>query len=243
MKVPLSSIVTDRKYQVRITGIDTDTVRQYAEAMTDGAQFPPIVVFKIDAAYILVDGWHRYRAAVSLGWAEIEAEVREGTEEDAYNYSRFQANRTNGQRLSRADLQALCEAVVSDPVLNTRSDRELGKLIGVDHKTIGRTRVRVGIVPAFKVSSNGKTWVTGLYPDSTLEVRTDPPPNAPECPEGYGQESLVAALAARLEENLCALDVSLRRVNEYSDLLSDNQRRHILRVTTAITQELGDVKV
>ena len=99
------------------------------------------------------------------------------------------------------------------------------------------------MTPSFRVGSDGRTWVTEFNSVAPLEVRTDVPPNAPECPEGYGQESLVAALASRLEENLCALEVSLRRVNEYGDLLSDNQRRHILRVTDTITRELGDAKV
>jgi hypothetical protein len=242
MKLELSNLTTNRKYQVRLTGVDDDTVRQYAEAMEEGATFPPLTVFRTEDAHILVDGWHRYRAATSLGWTHFEATIIEGTEDEAYHYSRFVTNRTNGQRLSRADLQALCEEVVSDPNLNTKSDRELAKMVGVSHPMVASARKRVGVIPTKRMGADGKVRALQLekFSSSSLIINTSPPPAGPECPPHFGQESLVAALAARLEENLVALDVSLGRLSEYGGFLSDTQRRHILRVTNTVMDKLDN---
>ena len=56
--IALSDIVTDAGTQVRVQPDDA-TVADYAAQMTDGAQFPPVVLFHDGNQYFLADGFQR----------------------------------------------------------------------------------------------------------------------------------------------------------------------------------------
>lgn len=93
----------NRELQTR-AGTDEATAQEYAERMSDGEKFPPVTVFIIDGVYHLADGFHRVRAAELNGKRSINAEVREGTIEDAIIYGGT-ANNKQGKRLTREDAQ------------------------------------------------------------------------------------------------------------------------------------------
>ena len=59
--IPINSIRLDGGTQPRAS-IDFDTVFDYMDAMTDGADFPPVVVFYDGTHYWLADGFHRVKA-------------------------------------------------------------------------------------------------------------------------------------------------------------------------------------
>ena len=52
----LDRLVTDAGTQIR-SAIDDDVVDEYVQALADGAQFPPVVVFRADGAEMLADGF------------------------------------------------------------------------------------------------------------------------------------------------------------------------------------------
>ena len=56
--LPLEQLVTEAGTQVR-EALDEDTIGEYAEALQDGARFPPVVVFRSKGAVVLADGFHR----------------------------------------------------------------------------------------------------------------------------------------------------------------------------------------
>ena len=60
--------------------LSEDTVAEYAEAMRNGAKFPPVIVFfdQKTREYYLADGFHRVEAAQRAGLTGIEAEQRIG---------------------------------------------------------------------------------------------------------------------------------------------------------------------
>ena len=93
--------VTDAGTQVR-SAIDDDIVDEYVQALADGAQFPPVVVFRADGAEMLADGFHRVFAYRKAGRSEVPADVYHGTREDALWFA-LGANRAHGQRLTGAD--------------------------------------------------------------------------------------------------------------------------------------------
>ena len=108
-KIKLSDLVTEG-LQIRCA-IDKDVVAEYAEAMKDGAKFPPVIVFKEDRKprkgkqvpnLYLADGFHRVGAAEELGHDEIEADVREGGFNEALKYA-LHANAEHGLRRTNAD--------------------------------------------------------------------------------------------------------------------------------------------
>lgn len=101
--LPISEIVTDAGTQVR-AGLDTETAKDYGEAMKRGNVFPPVVVFHDGSRYYLADGFHRVLGAAGAELTEIRADVRTGTARDAFWFA-LGANRANGLRLSGADMR------------------------------------------------------------------------------------------------------------------------------------------
>lgn len=70
--LPIADIRTDGGTQSRVQ-LDWIAVSEYAAAMKDGAQFPPIVVFHDGSDYWLADGFHRLDAANKAGLDTIAA--------------------------------------------------------------------------------------------------------------------------------------------------------------------------
>lgn len=101
MKIKIADL--DLTLQTR-AGTDADTIRTYAEAMDDGAQFPDVTVFTDGETYWLADGFHRVLAAKSNGKTAISADVRNGTEDDAVVFGGT-ANNKQGKRPTMADVQ------------------------------------------------------------------------------------------------------------------------------------------
>jgi len=58
--------------------LSEDVVSEYAEAMRNGAVFPPVTAFFDGKKTYLADGFHRVEAAQRAGFREIDADVRKG---------------------------------------------------------------------------------------------------------------------------------------------------------------------
>jgi hypothetical protein len=101
VNVRLDSIAFDAGTQIR-AAIDQQVVSDYAEAMTNGAVFPPIVLFHDGNQHYLADGFHRFMAAQRIQAVDIPADVRAGTKDDALWFA-LGANKTNGKRLTDGD--------------------------------------------------------------------------------------------------------------------------------------------
>lgn len=132
--------------QIRIDGgtqsrveLNQETVAEYAQAFTDGAEFPPVVVFFDGASYWLVDGFHRYFGADHAGIDSIAADVRNGTQQDAQLFS-FSVNADHGLRRSNADKRKSVTGALKHPVSSKWSDNQIAKHCGVHHSTVGDVR-------------------------------------------------------------------------------------------------------
>lgn len=102
MKLLIESLWRDG-LQTRVS-LDEQTVSEYAEAMRDGEEFPPVKVYEepCAGAYYLADGFHRVEAAMRAGYKELEADVVRGTFEDALRYA-LSCNSRHGKRLTNED--------------------------------------------------------------------------------------------------------------------------------------------
>jgi hypothetical protein len=142
-------------------------ILEYAEAMSDGAAFPPVVAFFDGADYWLADGFHRLNAARQAQLETINADVRQGTREDAEWYS-FAANKDNGLHRSNEDKQNAIKRALQHPKGVELSDREIARHVGVDHKTVVTCRVNLsGEIPqidARVVVRNGSSYVMNTAP-------------------------------------------------------------------------------
>jgi hypothetical protein len=126
--------------------MDWTVVADDAEAIRDGATFPPVVVFYDGADHWLADGFHRLAAHVAASQEAIAADIREGTQRDAILYS-VSANATHGLRRSTEDKQNAILVLLRDPEWSRWSDREMAKQCDVDHKTVGKLRIVTGEIP------------------------------------------------------------------------------------------------
>jgi len=122
--------------------IDQETVHEYAERIKAGDKFPPVQVCHDGDSHWLWDGFHRVLASREAGRKDIEAEVREGTREDAHWLS-LAANQTHGLRRTNADKERAVKAALdARPDL---SDRAIADHLGVSPSTIAKYRPTVQV--------------------------------------------------------------------------------------------------
>jgi transposase-like protein len=160
--IPISSLRLDGGTQPR-AALDFSAVDDYADAMADGTQFPPVIVYYDGENYWLADGFHRVKAAHDAGCDTIRCEVRQGTLEDAQWYS-FSANKTNGLRRTNEDKQRAIKAALLHPRGANLSDSQIAKHVGVHHDTVRDWRAKLesscGIrkITARTVTRKGKSY-------------------------------------------------------------------------------------
>lgn len=119
--------------------LDGAVIAEYAEAMEDGKQFPPVTVFYDGSSYWLADGFHRVNAALQIGRGYVEAQIITGTQRDAVLYS-VGANAAHGLRRSNADKRRAVERLLRDDVWAKWSDREVAQRCAVTHPFVGKVR-------------------------------------------------------------------------------------------------------
>jgi len=136
MKIKLSFITIDAGTQAR-QKINQDVVNDYAQLLSDGAIFPPIVVF--GEKNILADGWHRFFAHRAAGIKEIEIDSREGDVRDAIFYG-FGANKHRGLQMNQADTKNIIGRMLMDNEWAKLGDRKIAEHVGVSSTTVLRLR-------------------------------------------------------------------------------------------------------
>lgn len=134
MQLELNRIVIDGGTQPRVA-IDDAVVADYAEALREGAAFPPVVVFHDGAKYWLADGFHRYHAHRQAGLDCIEAHVHEGTRREAILFS-VGANSDHGLRRTNGDKRKAVLVLLNDDMWSTWSNVEIARHCAVDEKTV-----------------------------------------------------------------------------------------------------------
>lgn len=137
IRLKLDLIRTDAGTQTR-DHIDYATVADYAEAMTRGDRFPPVVVFKPKAdEFLLADGFHRVRAARKSKFTTIAADIRRGSRTDALRYS-LQANHAHGLRRTSQDKRFAIGLALRE--FSSLSDRAIADMCGVSHSSVAIVR-------------------------------------------------------------------------------------------------------
>lgn len=146
------SILGDRRAWPR-RGLDEERAAEFMGLYAEHGQdaLPPIEVVALeDGQFIVADGWHRLTAQLRLELDHVRAVVvapRPGlsASEVAYERALETASRT-AKPLSRAEKRAAIARLLAERP--AASDREIARLVGVDHKTVGSVRRRVGSSPA-----------------------------------------------------------------------------------------------
>jgi len=134
----LAKITLDPQCQPRVR-LEDAVVDEYTQAMTEGADFPPLTVYRDGSTYWLADGFHRYRAAENAGIDPIECDVREGDLRAATLHA-VGANAHHGQRRNNRDKWRSVKILLADDVWSKWSDRDIAQRCGVTHPFVGTVR-------------------------------------------------------------------------------------------------------
>lgn len=175
MKLQLSDIKIDGGTQPRAQ-LDFAVVTDYAEAMTSGVVFPPIIVFYDGETHWLADGFHRVNAAKQANRADIEADVRQGTRRDAVLFA-CSANADHGLRRTNEDKRRAVLTLLADTDWAKWSDREIARQCKVGHPLVASLRPASGISsryePDTRTVQRGDTVYT-MHTDNIGQVFTAP---------------------------------------------------------------------
>lgn len=142
-KILIDDIKTDCGTQPRAQ-TDELTVSDYTEALGDGIEFPPVVVFSDGVTKWLADGFHRLLAHKRAGKVSIAAEVRQGTLRDAILYS-VGANISHGLRRTNADKQKAVDTLLNDGEWSKWSNVAIAKACGVHQSTVADRRKSLSV--------------------------------------------------------------------------------------------------
>lgn len=163
----LSDIRTDGGTQSRAQ-INSETVRDYAEAMGRGDQFPPLTVFYDGEQHWLADGFHRYEAAADSGIAELDTRVMQGSQRDAILHS-VAANVMHGLPRSHKDKRRAVDKLLQDEEWRAWSDREIAERIKTSHTFVAKMRAATGNVSStrtYKRDGETRTMDTAKIADA-----------------------------------------------------------------------------
>lgn len=170
--------------------LNPETVTEYANAMADdGCVFPPVTVFYDGADYWLADGFHRVAASKEAGFADIDADVRQGTRRDAVLFS-VGANADHGLRRTNEDKRRAVLTLLNDSEWGQWSAREIARRCGVHHQLVERLRPEVAssLDDSSSERPSERTYTTKHGTVATMQVgnigrtrepRDEPPPAPP----------------------------------------------------------------
>jgi hypothetical protein len=136
--VKLESIRIDGGTQYR-DQINQDVVKDYAEKMREGENFPPLDTVFDGVTHWLVDGFHRYFASHDLGFKEVSINYKPGTQEEAQLLA-MGVNAGHGLQRNNATKRKVVEAALAHPSLQGASNVNIAKLCKVSDTFVAAVR-------------------------------------------------------------------------------------------------------
>jgi hypothetical protein len=189
--------------------INEDVVKDYAEQMAEGTEFPVIEVMFDGVENYLIDGFHRYHAHRKNGKASVIADVTNGTLRDA-KLASYGANGTHGLRPSNADKRKAVMAMLDDMEYSGWSNVEIAEHCAVSRVYVANLRKELE-TPKEKTSAKAKVGDKPLKDEIST---TDLPPEDNRTEEAMqmlatenetlNQRLAVAAMDATDEEKALA---------------------------------------
>jgi len=142
--LPLAELVLDPALQCRVGGTHEDKIAEYAELLADGAELGALRVVTVDGVHLVVDGFHRHRAALRAGLTVFPCRVLVGTRRDAL-LAAARANDDHGIPRSDGDKRNAVRLLLMDAEWCALSSRPLAELAGVSHRLVNRVRSHYGV--------------------------------------------------------------------------------------------------
>ena len=147
-----------------------ETIDDYSELMANGAKFPAISVCYDGQLYWVVDGFHRTKAAWQAGLESIEAEVWQGTLQDA-QWESYAVNHRHGLRRTNEDKQRAVKAALVHPSGREISDSRIARHCGVTQPTVSAWREKLGLsTKIYKIASRTVTRAGTTYQQDIANI-------------------------------------------------------------------------
>lgn len=143
---------------------DPVALADLAQSMEVNGLVAPVLVRPVGDAFMLVHGERRYRAALSLGWETIPAEVRQMSETQARRVALI-------ENLQREALTPIEEARAFDALLQTGlTQAQLGKQLGKGQSYIAQ-KLRLLKMPAALVALVERDAITENHARQILKLK------------------------------------------------------------------------
>lgn len=121
--------------------LDLNHIATLKEAIEDGAELDPVIVFYDGTDYWLADGFHRCKATEEGGFEDIQCIIYQGTRRDAILYSvGANAEHKAAKPRSRADKRRAVTMLLNDPEWSKWSDREIARQCKVSNFFVSKLR-------------------------------------------------------------------------------------------------------
>lgn len=157
--IKISDLILSEEVQSRVS-LDESVINEYAEAMKNGDEFPPIDIYRDGDDNYVADGFHRIKGAIKAGLAEFKAKIKEGTIRDAILHS-VSANSTHGLRRTNLDKRNAVEKLLIDPEWQLWSDRKIADKCAVSNTFVAKVRADLSVnglqIQERNFERNGKT--------------------------------------------------------------------------------------
>lgn len=211
----LADIRIDGGTQSRVA-INTEAVGDYAKAMLDGDQLPPLLVYFDGAANWLADGFHRFHASRKVGLKAVEVEVVQGTLQDAKLYA-YGANKSHGLRRTNKDKRKAVLGMLED--FGSWSDNKIAKHVGVSQPFVGA--VRSSLITVISETPTRRTYTTKHGTEATMNTggvgkggRNEEEPSDAQKPAEKAQEPAAQSSQPELVDQLRDINAELLDAND-----------------------------
>lgn len=200
--------------------LNQEVVGEYAEHIREGEKFPPITVYHDGSEYWLADGFHRYFAHQRAGIVSIEAEVVNGTKDDAILFS-FGANKARGLSMSSQDHRNIVARMLNHPEWSKWSQSAIAKHIGVSQMTVSRIKKSLDTQPEEKepVKYINKHGQEGTMDVSKIGLTKAPKAQEPE--ETEEQQTAPAAVVPGRVDEMQEMSNLVKELSEENNRLKD----------------------
>jgi hypothetical protein len=202
INLELSKLRLDGGTQPRKSIIE-EAIKNYTEALLDGAKMPPVTVFFDGKDYWLADGFHRYHAHKRAGFKEISSDVINGSKRAAFIFS-LGANAFHGMPRTNEEKRDTVITALTDVEICNLEDRKVAKICNVSNMTIHRVRKELDLQKAPKPPKPPST------PKLPKGGGTTPPSPPKTDPEAYNQEDEKLKELAAEHQELAQENVKLK---------------------------------
>lgn len=185
--IQLTKLRLDGGTQPRVR-IDMDVVRDYAERIKAGDDFPPVDVFHDGAEHWLAEGFHRYHAYKEAGHKVVPCTLRKGTVRDAILFS-CGANATHGARRRNEDKRKAVETLLGDTEWQAKADNWIAETCIVSVGLVRTVRDELDLNKKIRTTKDGRTISTeNRGRPKQIDDPSEPQPKPYKCPSCGGRQ-------------------------------------------------------